>query len=203
MNANTKPTYCVDLAKNKFQVHTFGANGEVLRRRTLGRAKFDEFFSNPKSPRGLVVMEACASSQYWARRFMRQGHEARLLPAQFVAKHRIGNKNDSNDADAIWATHQDVRVKSVPVKSVEQQDACAWHRLRERLVCDRTQCTNQIRGLLAERGRIAGKGGSGLAALVASVGDASDEVTPVLARMIGMIHQQIEQLDQQIDAIET
>lgn len=203
MNANTKPTYCVDLAKNKFQVHTFSARGELQQRRTLTRAKFDELLSNPKTPRGLVVTEACASSQYWARRFVRQGHEARLLPAQFVAKHRIGNKNDGNDADAIWAAHQDARVKSVPVKSVEQQDACAWHRLRERLVCDRTQCINQIRGLLAERGRVAGKGEAGLAALVASVGDESDEVTPVLARMIGMIHQQIDLLDQQVDAIET
>lgn len=202
MNANTKPTYCVDLAKNKFQVHTFSARGEVLQRRTLTRAKFDELFSNPKTPRGLVVMEACASSQYWARRFVRQGHEARLLPAQFVAKHRIGNKNDGNDADAIWAAHQDARVKSVPVKSVEQQDACAWHRLRERLVCERTQCVNQIRGLLAERGRVAAKGGSGLVALVASADQLSDEVTPVLARMIGMIHQQIEQIDQQLEAIE-
>lgn len=202
MNVNAKPTYCVDLAKNKFQVHTFSARGEVQQRRTLTRAKFDAFFSNPNTPRGMVVMEACASSQFWARRFVRQGHEARLLPAQFVAKHRIGNKNDGNDADAIWATHQDARVKSVPVKSVEQQDACAWHRLRERLVTDRTQCINQIRGLLAERGRVAGKGRLGLSALVASVDDSSDEVTPVLARMIGMIHQQIEQIDQQIDAIE-
>lgn len=202
MNANTKPTYCVDLAKYKFQVHSFSARGEVLQRRTLTRAKFDELFSNPKTTRGLVVMEACSSSQYWARRFVRLGFEARLLPAQFVAKHRIGNKNDGNDADAVWAAHQDARVKSVPVKTVEQQDACAWHRLRERLIGERTQCVNQIRGLLAERGQVAAKGGSGLAALVASTHELSDEVTPVLARMIGMIQEQIEHLDRQLDAIE-
>lgn len=202
MNANTKLTYCVDLAKNKFQVHTFSARGEVLQRRTLTRAKFDELFSSPKTARGLVVMEACASSQYWARRFTRQGFEVRLLPAQFVAKHRIGNKNDGNDADAIWAAHQDVRVKSVPVKTVEQQDACAWHRLRERLIGERTQCINQIRGLLGERGRVAAKGGSGLDALVASTEQLSDEVTPVLAHIIHMIHQQIEFLDEQLNAIE-
>ena len=113
MNADTKLTYCVDLARSKFQVHTFSARGEVLQRRTLTRAKFDELFSNPKTPRGRFVMEACTSSHYWARQFVRQGHEARLHPAQFVAKHRIGDKNNGNDADAIWAAHQDARVKSV------------------------------------------------------------------------------------------
>lgn len=194
--------YCVDLAKNKFQMHSFRAHGERLQRRTLTRSSLAAFFGKPNTPRGIVVMEACASAHYWARWLMHRGYQTKLVPAQFVAKHRIGNKTDGNDADAIYATHGDARVRPVPVKSIEQQDQCSWHRLRDRLVAERLRCTNQARGLLAERGCVAAKGQKGFAELMAGIHVRDDaEVTRPLLQMLELIGARIEQIDQQLKQI--
>lgn len=204
MNRNpTLDTYCVDLAKNKFQVHAFNVHGECVKRSTLSRAKFDAFFAKPKLAGALVVMEACASSNYWARLFLTRGLQVKLVPAQFVAKQRIGNKNDGNDADGIYAVHRDVRVRPVPIKTLEQQDLCAEHRLRELLVGQRTQCINQARGLLAERGCVASKGDKGFAELLQQVEARSHaEISDGLCLIIRQLAAQIETINQQIDQIE-
>ena len=195
--------YCVDLAKNKFQVHSFGAHGARLKQRTLTRSSLAKFFANPNTPRGLVVMEACASAHYWSRWLMHRGYQTKLIPAQFVAKHRIGNKTDGNDADAIYATHCDARVRPVPVKSIEQQDQCSWHRLRARLAAERLRCTNQARGLLAERGCVAAKGQKGFDELMAGIHEREDaEVTRPLLQMLELIGARIEQIDQQLKYIQ-
>ncbi|HKI62979.1 MAG TPA: IS110 family transposase [Mariprofundaceae bacterium] len=195
--------YCVDLAKNKFQVHTFAAHGERLQRRTLNRTQFDTLFCKAHTPRGLIVMEACGSAHHWARRFGERGYRVKLIPAQFVAKRRMGNKNDGNDADAIYAVHTDPRVRCVPVKTLDQQDLCAWHCVRERLVGQRTQCINQIRGLLAERGWVQAKGKAGLDALLRQVNAATDTaVTPALQHLVAIIAEQIDELSAHLAIVE-
>ncbi len=192
-------TYCVDLAKNTFQAHGFSAQGECLERHRLSRSKFDAFFARADRAGGLVVMEACASGHYWSRRLQSRGYRTKLVPPQFVAKQRLGNKTDSNDADAIFAVHRDPRVNPVPVKSLAQQDLCAQHRVRELLVRQRTQCINQARGLLAERGCVAAKGERGFAALLERVAQhASEELTPTLAQVIGLLATQLRGLDARI-----
>lgn len=195
--------YAVDLGKNTFQMHEFGPYGERLSQRTLSRLKFAQFFSNPGTPRGIVVMEACGSSHHWGRWLVARGYAVELLPAQFVAKQRVGNKTNGNDADAIYAVHGDRRVRPVPVKSLEQQDACAWHRLRERLVAQRTQCINQTRGLLAERGVLAAKGSGSFRALLRQVAEQPpEEVTPALQAMITLNVEQIAEIDRHIAQVE-
>lgn len=195
--------YCVDLAKNKFQVHTYSAAGERLAARTLSRGKFDEFFADPKHVGALVVMEACASSQYWARRLLERGYQVKLVPAQFVAKQRYGNKTDGNDADAIFAVHRDPRVRPVPVKSLEQQDLCAMHRARELLSKQRTACINHVRGLLAERGCVAARGDAAFKGLLAQVlGDPPAEVTDGLVITIARMAEQLQVLQAQLDAFD-
>ncbi len=205
---NRNPTqanlvYCVDLAKNKFQCHSFSSSGQVLQRATLTRARFDAYFADPKRPRGTVVMEACASSHYWARRLEALGYQVKLVPAQFVAKQRIGNKTDGNDADAIYAVHCDPRVRPVPVKSLEQQDLCAEHRVRELLVSQRTQLINQARGLLAERGCVAPRGEKAFDELLRNlcVRDGSQVTEPLLV-LVRQIADQIGSIDAQVDQIE-
>lgn len=195
--------YCVDLAKNKFQVHTYSPAGERIGARTLSRAKFDAFFANPTHVGALVVMEACASSQYWARRLLERGYRTKLVPAQFVAKQRHGNKTDGNDADAIYAVHRDPRVRPVPVKSLEQQDLCAMHRARELLSKHRTACINHVRGLLAERGCVAARGDAAFKGLLAQVlGSPPAEVTDELVITIALMAEQIHVLESQLDAID-
>ena len=206
-NANShtasEPVYCVDLAKNKFQAHTFGPHGERLQQRTLSRKKFDTWLCNPHTPRGLIVMEACGSANYWARRFAERGYRIKLLPAQFVSKRRIGNKTDGNDTDAIFAVHMDKRVKPVPVKSLAQQDLCAWHCVRERLVSQRTQCINQVRGLLAERGMVERTGTAGFKTLLWRVNnEAAPQLTPALQYLVATIVEQIDELNTHIERVE-
>lgn len=206
-NANThnasEPVYCVDLAKNKFQMHTFGPHGERLHQRTLTRTKFDQLLCDAHTARGTIVMEACGSANYWGRRFAKRGYRVKLVPAQFVAKRRIGIKNDGHDADAIYAVHTDKRVRPVPVKTLGQQDLCAWHRVRERLVSQRTQCINQVRGLLGERGLVERKGTAGFKALLWLINNEDvPQVTPALQYIVAGIVEQLDELNAHIDRVE-
>lgn len=195
--------YTVDVAKNVFQVHTFSARGVRMKQHRLSRPKFMEFFGNAHRARGVVVMEACASAHFWGRWLMERGYQAKLLPAQFVAQHRVGNKTDRNDADAIYATHQDRRVKPVPVKSLEQQDAGSWHCVRDLLVGQRTALINQARGLLAERGCIGAKGRGGFTQLMARLHERQEaQVTRPLLQVLEQIGQHIELINKQLATIE-
>jgi transposase len=195
--------YTVDVAKNVFQVHTFSARGVRMKQHRLSRAKFMEFFANAHRARGVVVMEACASAHFWGRWLTERDYQAKLLPAQFVAQHRVGNKTDRNDADAIYATHQDRRVKPVPVKSLEQQDAGSWHCLRDLLIGQRTALINQARGLLAERGCIGAKGQGGFNQLMARIHEREEaQVTRPLLQVLEQIGQHLELIDKQLATIE-
>lgn len=192
--------YCVDLAKNVFQAHGFTATGERVVQQRLTRSKFDRYFAQGDGAQ--VVMEACGSSHYWGRLLAARGYRSKLVPASFVAKYRHGNKTDGNDADAIFAVHQDRRVKPVPIKTLAQQDACARHRLRELLVKQHTQCINQVRGLLAERGCVGARGEAGFAVLLARVRSAPPaEVTPALLTVIEVLVEQLQQIQAQLTAL--
>jgi len=156
INAVVK-TFSIDLAKNKLQVHGFDAKHERCFARALSRTQAAELFRGLGRP-VKVVMEACSSAHYWGRQLLALGHEVALIPPQFVTPLRIGNKTDGNDADAIYEAAQRLKCRPVPVKSIEQQDLMLTQLERDRLVKQRTALTNQLRGILAERGRVFGKG---------------------------------------------
>ena len=118
----------VDTAKWVFQLHWVDMEtGEIVDLRLM-RAKFLEHFAN-RAP-CLVAMEACGGSQHWARRIRELGHEVRLLPAKMVRPFVGGNKGDAHDARAIWTAVQQPGVKTVAIKSEEQQAILALHRMR-------------------------------------------------------------------------
>lgn len=140
----------LDLAKNVFQVHAVDHKGHSLLSRALKREKMMAFFQ--KLPPCLIGMEACASSHFWARTLKAMGHEVKLIAPQFVKPYVKGNKNDANDAEAICEAVSRPNMRFVPVKTVEQQDIQALHRIRQEQVRQRTALVNQIRGLLSEYG---------------------------------------------------
>lgn len=140
----------IDLAKNVFQVCALNAHNKVLFNKKLSRKKFIEFMI--QLPASTVYMEACYSSHYWGRTLKEMGHSPFLIPAQHVTPFVRGNKNDSNDALAIAEAANRPGIRFVPIKTVQQQEIMAMHRLRSRLVKSRTQVSNQARGLLSDFG---------------------------------------------------
>jgi transposase len=146
----------VDLAKSVFQIHGVDRAEKKVVTRQLKRAQMVEYFQ--KLEPCLIGMEACASAHHWARTLMAMGHTVKLIAPQFVKPYVKGNKNDANDADAICEAVGRPNMRFVPVKTVEQQNIQALHRIRSELVHQRTAKVNQIRGLLAEYGLTVGKG---------------------------------------------
>jgi transposase len=140
----------IDLAKRVFQLHGATRTGVVVHRSKVSRPSFLELIRRLSSK--LVVMEACSSAHYWARVLQRQGIDVRLISPQYVAPFVKTNKNDRNDAEAIVEAASRSSMRFVAIKTIEQQDLQALHRLRQLLVHQRTAIINQVRGVLAERG---------------------------------------------------
>ena len=143
----------LDLSKRVF--HLYGVNHtgrKVLKKRVYREALLSELSSLPQGCE--VVMEACGSSNFWSQEVERLGFKAKQIPANFVKPFVKSQKNDFNDAEAICEAASRPSMRYVPTKSAEQQDLQALHRIRERLIGNRTALINQIRGLLSERGVI-------------------------------------------------
>ena len=158
-------TIGLDLAKHVFQVHGVDAEGATVLRKQLRRAQVLAFFS--RLPPCLVGLEACATAHYWARELRALGHEARLMPAQYVKAYIKRNKHDAADAEAICEAIGRPTMRFVPVKTADQQAAVLLHRGRERLVRQRTGLVNALRGHLAEFGVIAPQGLRNVGKLIA------------------------------------
>lgn len=146
----------LDLAKTIFHGIELTTNNKVKQRRKFTRAQLKLMMSN--RPPSKIAMEACATAHYWARLFRRQGHTVELLPPQHVKGYLRQQKNDYNDARAIAEACLHGAIRPVPIKSVEQQDEQALHRIRQQRVKQQTQIANQIRGLLAEYGLVIRQG---------------------------------------------
>ena len=146
----------IDLAKELFQIHGVDSGGKAVVRRRLRRSEMMSYFKT--LPPCLLGMEACASSHYWARKLSEQGHTVKLIAPQFVKPYVKGNKNDANDAEAICEAVGRPNMRFVPIKTVEQQNIQALHRVRTELVRQRTAKVNQIRGLLGEYGIVVRQG---------------------------------------------
>ena len=191
----------VDIAKRVFQLHWVDLEtGEVADRR-LTRAKFLEHFAN-RAP-CLVGMEACGGAQHWARRLQELGHEVRLLPAKMVRPFVGGNKSDAHDARAIWTAVQQPGIKTVAVKSEEQQAVLALHRMRQQLVKFRTAQINGLRGLLAEYGEIMPRGRPGMKRDMAGALERVSERLPMI--VVETLRDQwarVSELDAEIGTIE-
>ena len=148
----------LDIAKQYFQVHGVDKHGKDVFNKKLKRKNVLSFFAN--LPPCLVGMEACGGAHYWAREITKldAGHTVRLISPRRVKPFVLNNKTDAADARAICEVVGRPSTRFVPIKTVEQQDLAAWHRMRERKIKERTALANQARAFLLEQGIIVAKG---------------------------------------------
>lgn len=191
----------VDIAKRVFQLHWVETEtGELVGLR-LTRAKFLDHFANRAA--SLVGMEACGGAQHWARQLVALGHEVGLLPAKMVRPFVSGNKDDTHDAQAIWTAVQQPGVKTVAVKTEEQQGILALHRMRQQLVKFRTAQINCLRGLLAEYGEVMPRGRAGMRRDIASALErVSQRLSALVVETLREQWVRVTDLDDEIDRIE-
>jgi transposase len=140
----------IDLGKTTFHLVALGERNKILLRRKFSRSQLLAYTAN--LPASLIGLEACTGSHFMGTALREQGHQVRLIPAQFVKPYRKSNKNDFIDAEAIAEAVTKQNMRFVPIKTQEQLDWQAMHRVRDRLVQRRTALINEIRGFLLERG---------------------------------------------------
>jgi hypothetical protein len=136
----------IDIGKNSFHVVGHDKRGAIVLRQRWSRGQVGTRLAN-LSP-CLIGMEACVGAHHLSRKLTLLGHNARLMPAKYVRPYSRGQKNDFRDAEAIAEAVQRPTMKFVATKSTEQLDLRALHRVRERLVSQRTGIINQIRAFL-------------------------------------------------------
>lgn len=197
----------IDLGKTVFHLVGMDEHGSIVLKKRLSRPQLIKFVANV--PACLIGMEASCGCHHIGRSLSAFGHDVRLIPAQFVKPYVKSQKNDYRDAEAIAEAVQRPTMRFVTIKTEDQLDLQALHRVRERLQNQRTSLVNQLRAFLLERGLIVRRGRPYLwSRLRAILADIEQAVSPRLFRLISSIVQQwqdlelrIRETDQQISAI--
>ncbi len=145
----------MDTSKHIFQLHGVNAAEAPVLRKKLRRKEMMAFFE--KLAPTAVAIEACGASHHWARRLQSLGHTVKLIPPQLVKPYVKRGKNDAADAEALCEAMSRPTMRFVPVKTVEQQAALMLVGVRDRLIRNRTQLANAIRGYAAEFGLTAAR----------------------------------------------
>src|SRR5215203_1548817 len=146
----------VDLGKNSCSIVGLDGAGRVLLRRRTRREGVIALAA--KLPGCVVAMEACCGAHHLGRLLVEQGHEVRLMSPEYVRPYVKAQKNDDRDAEAIAEAATRPTMRFVALKSEAQLDVQVLHRVRDRLVGQRTSLTNQIRSILLERGIVVPQG---------------------------------------------
>jgi len=187
----------IDLAKNVFHLHGVDEHGKTVFRKKISRNKLLEFIV--QLPSCLIGMEACGGSHYWARKFIAMGHDVKLMNPKFVKAYVKSNKNDAIDAEAICEAVQRPNMRFVPVKSIEQQDIQAIHRLREQTIKNRTALGNQIRGLLMENGVVVSRGITSLGRAIPEIlQDADNDLSDMFRELLSKKADSLQQLNEEV-----
>ena len=193
----------VDLAKSVFQLHGANAHGKPVWKRKLSRDRWIESLCKAVPEGCEIGIEACASAHHWARLLTQHGYQVKLIPPQFVTPYVKSNKNDAHDAEAICEAMSRPTMRFVKIKTVEQQDIQAIHRVRSELMCHRTAKANQIRGLVAEYGLVAPQQISSLRnALPRWLEDASNGLTPRFRALLSGLWDDLTHLDERIAVLD-
>jgi len=191
----------IDLGKTTFHLVALDPHGSIVIRRKFSRKALLAYTAKLAS--SLIGMETCGGAHYLARVIREQGHEVRLIPGQFVKSYRKSNKNDYLDGEAIAEAVTRGNVRFVPIKTDDQLDLQSVHRVRERLVRNRTEVINQMRGLLLERGISFRRGPENLRhELPLLLEDAEQQLTPRFRALLAHLWQQWQYLDNQVEGMD-
>ena len=157
----------IDLAKRTSHLVAVNHRGKVLHKRKFNT---EELLSEVKKLGDdfEVILEACGASHHYGRELERHGYQSTLLPAQVVAKYRVKQKNDYNDAYAETEAASRSDVCAVPVKDLERQEAQHLLRVRERVLKEMIALSNQLHGVMLEYGQHTSRGHRRLSAAVSS-----------------------------------
>jgi len=190
-------TLGIDIAKNVFQLHGVDRRERVVLNKQLTRLKLLNFIA--KLPPCLIGIEACSGANYWAREFKKFGHDVKQMSPQFVKPYVKSNKNDYRDAEAIAEAVRRPTMRFVPTKQIWQQDMECIHRIRERLIQQRTALSNQMRGLLSEYGIVMAQGVSKLKKqLPLIIEDVSNELTDKSRKLFDQLLEELKNIEDRL-----
>jgi transposase len=190
----------IDLGKTVFHLVALGERNKILLRRKFSRSQLLAYTAN--LPSSLIGMEACAGSHFLGAALRDQGHQVRIIPGQFVKPYRKSNKNDFIDAEAIAEAVTKENMRFVAIKTQDQLDLQAMHRVRDRLVQRRTALINEIRGFLLDRGIVFPAKPIRLRENLPSViEDAERNLTPRLRWLLQQMWREWRQLEADVETI--
>lgn len=197
----------IDMGKTTFHLVALGRAGEVLVRKKFTQKQLLIYTANLQTC--LIGLESCSGAHFLGRALREQGHDVRLIAAQFVKPFVKSNKNDFIDAEAIAEAVERKNMRFVPIKTDDQLDLQGIHRVRDRLICRRTAVINQIRAFLLERGMVFAQKPANLRAAMADIlENAESDLTPQMRSLINMlwdewklVEEQIKKLDLELERI--
>lgn len=192
--------YGIDLGKNVFHIAGASADGTIVGNWKLRRDTLLRFFMDAAP--ALIGMEACPGSQWLARQLQTFGHRVRIIPAQFVKPYVKSNKSDVIDAAAIAEAVTRPTMRFVEIKSAEQAEIQALHRIRDRMVTSRTRLISQMRALCMEFGVAIHQGaGKFKADMPRVLTTEENDLTPMMRRLLADLLGDLRRLDERVAKI--
>src|SRR5271163_2538403 len=190
----------IDLGKTTFHLVALGDNGKVLLKKKFTQKQLLAYTAN--IPASLIGLEACSGAHFLGRALRKQGHEVRLIPAQFVKPFVKSNKNDFIDAEAIAEAVERKNMRFVPIKTDDQLDLQAIHRVRDRLMSRRTAVINQLRAFLLERGLVFAKTPAKLRVALPEILENADlDLTTQMRNLIDLLWNEWKTVEDQIKGL--
>ena len=191
----------IDLGKTTFHLVALGAAGKVLIKKKFTQRRLLTYTANLQT--SLIGLEACSGAHFLGRALRAQGHDVRLIAAQFVKPFVKSNKNDFVDAEAIAEGGSIARTCALYRSRPTISWICrAIHRVRDRLISRRTAVINQIRAFLLERGLVFAQTPAKLKASMADVlENAEADLTPMMRNLIDMLWGEWKQIEQQVEEL--